>query len=142
MSNIKKHAVQETTTLHLRDASDELLFAEDSKGNPDKSKPMEVVLYGPGSVQYSKAQAASSNKMLDRLKKKGKVDQSADDKAAETAEFLAACTKTFNNVAYDDLQGESLARAIYADASLGFIVSQVNACLGDWSNFTKASTTK
>jgi hypothetical protein len=140
--SIKDHAVNETSVLHLKDANDELLYERNKDGTPDMSKPMEVELYGPGSARYAKAQTASSNKLMDRLKRKGKTDQTAEEKAAENVDFLVALTKSMRNVDYDGLTGEALFRAVYADNSLGFIATQVNAYLGDWGNFTKAFSTR
>ena len=139
MSNIKKFAVAATSTLHLKDANDDLMYADGADGNPDKSKPMRVNLYGPGSKKYAQVQAASNNKLFTRLKKKGKEDQSAEDQAQESADKLAALTHSFENISYDDLVGEALHKAVYLDETIGFIPAQVNAHLSDWANFTKPS---
>lgn len=139
MTDIRKFAVEETGTIHLRDGNDELMYAEDAQGQPDKSKPMQIVVYGPGSKTFAKAQAGQNNKVMERLKRKGKTEQTAAERAAETAEFLAACTKSFENIEYDKLEGEALFKAVYADTSIGFIADQVNKHLGDWANFTKGA---
>ena len=132
--DIRKFAVEETGVLELRDAADEPMLGEDSK-------PITVTLYGPGSKQYAKAQAAQQNRMIDKLKRKGKSDQTAEEKARETAEFLAGCTKEFSaNIEMDGLQGEALHRAVYSDTSIGFIAEQVGKHLGEWGNFSKPST--
>jgi hypothetical protein len=136
MSDIRQHAVEETTVLHLRDAADALMYADEKQ-----QLPRTVTLYGPGSKQYAKAQARNSNRMIDRLKKKGKTDQTADEKAQETAEFLADCTKSMENIEYDKLTGEALFKAVYSDRSIGFVADQVSKHLGDWANFTKDSAT-
>ncbi|MGK5049606.1 hypothetical protein ACQ4WP_27475 [Janthinobacterium sp. GB4P2] len=141
MTDIRKFAVEETAVLHLKDANDELMYADGADGNPDKSKPMRVKLYGPGSKKYAKIQAANNNKLFTRLKKKGKEDQSADDKAQESADTLTALTHSFENVSYDELAGEALYKAVYLDVTIGFIATQVNTHLNDWANFTKASAT-
>jgi hypothetical protein len=134
--DIKKFAVQPTSRLHLRDASDELMFADDAK-----TQPIAVNLYGPGSKQYAKAQAAKNNRILDKLKRKGKTDQTADEQAQETAEFLADCVASWENLEYDQLQGRDLSIAVFSDPSTGFIADQVAKYSGDWSNFTGKSTT-
>jgi hypothetical protein len=134
MSDIRKFAVEETGVLALRSAEDEPLIGDDNT-------PMSVTLYGPGSKTYAKAQAANQNRMIDKLKRKGKTEQTAEEKAREQAEFLAACTKEFSaNITYDALAGEALFKAVYADISIGFIAEQVGKHLGDWANFTKGST--
>jgi len=139
--DIRKFAVEETATLHLKDANDELMYAAGADGEPDTSKPMRIKLYGPGSKKNAKVQAANNNKLFTRLKKKGKEDQSAEDKAQESADTLTALTHSFENINYDALAGEALHRAVYLDTSIGFIGTQVNAYLNDWANFTKASAT-
>jgi len=134
MTDIRKFAVEETGTIHLRDGDDELMYADEAK-----QKPIRIVVYGPGSKTFAKAQAAQSNRLMDRLKRKGKTEKSAAEQAEETADFLAACTKSFENIEYDKLDGEALFKAVYADASIGFIADQVNKHLGDWANFTKSA---
>lgn len=133
--DIKKYAVVETGKLHLRDANDELMYADG-----DQSKPMIVNLYGPGSKQYARAQAAQNNRMIDKLKRKGKANETAERRAAEAAEFLSDCTESFENVEYEALTDKSLANAIYSDITIGFIADQVSKFLGDWANFTMNST--
>lgn len=133
--DIRKFAVNETGVLALRDASDEPMLGEDSL-------PMTITLFGPGSKQFGKAQAAQSNRMIDKLKRKGKTDESAEEKAREQAEFLAGCTSEFSsNIAVDDLKGDALYRAVYADKTIGFVAEQAGRFLQDWSNFKKPSTT-
>jgi len=97
---------------------------------------MTVTVYGPGSKQYAKAQAANANRVLDQMKRGAKLDQSA----AEKAVFLASVTQAFSaNIEYDGLAGEELFKAVYADASIGFIAEQVTKHVGEWANFMKAS---
>ena len=133
MTDIKKFAVEETSVLELRGPDDSPMVGEDGQ-------PMTVTVYGPGSKTYAKAQAANQNRMIDKLKRKGKTDQSAEEKAREQADFLAGCTKEFSaNIEYDSLKGEALFKAAYADTSIGFIAEQVGKHLGDWANFTTAS---
>lgn len=133
--DIRKYAVTPTSKLHLRDANDELMYADDAK-----SLPITVNLYGPGSKQYARAQAAQNNRMLDKLKRKGKSDQTAEQRSSEAAEFLADCTESFTNLEYDTLTDRSLAMAVYADTSIGFIADQVAKHIGDWANFTPKSS--
>lgn len=125
--DIKSKAVQPTSRLELRDANDELMVG------------VAVNVYGPGSKQYAAAQAQQQNRMIDKLKKKGKTEQSAEQKAAETAEFLTDITVNFEGLEYDKLEGRALAMAVYSDITIGFIADQVAKHCGEWSNFTKAS---
>ena len=135
MADIRKFSVSPTARLHLRDASDDLMYADDAK-----TIAIAVNLYGPGSKPYAKAQSAQQNRMIDKLKRKGKTDQTAEQRAAEASEFLADCTHSFENLDYDDLQGIALFKAVYADISIGFIPDQITKFMGDWSNFKPVST--
>jgi hypothetical protein len=136
MKDIRKFAVEPTTTIELLDAANEPMFADD-----ENTKRCKVEIYGPGTKQYAKAQAAESNRMINKLKTKGKAKQTAEEIAEERAEFLKDVTKSFTNIAYDDLEGEALFKAVYLDRTIGFIADQVRENLGDWANFTKSSTT-
>lgn len=139
--DIRSKGVVEIAVLHLRDAEDEPMYDVKEDGTPDRDKPMTVTLYSPGSKQFAKAQAWQNNKWVERLKRKGKnAEQSADEKIKEEAEFYAMCTKEMSGVEYGDLAGEDLFKAVYADTSVGFIITQVKNHLGDWANFSKRST--
>lgn len=139
--DIKKYAVLGTGRLHLRDSDDQLMYADGDDGKPDMSKPMAVNLYGPGSKQFAKAQSDQNNRITEQLRRKGKALRTAEQKAAEAAEFLADCTQSWENVDYGTLTGEALSKAVYSDIEIGFIADQVNKHLNDWANFTKGSTT-
>lgn len=147
MADIRQFAVVPTSKLHLRDANDELMYADpdvtDAEGNKikGKTKPICVNLYGPGSKPYAQAQAAQNNRIMDKLKRKGKSDQSAEQRAAESAEFLSDCTESFENLEYEALANRALSMAVYSDSSIGFIADQVAKHIGDWANFSKPSTT-
>jgi uncharacterized protein YccT (UPF0319 family) len=132
--DIRKFAAADTSTLHLRDGSDELMYADDAK-----TKPITVTVYGPGSRQYQEAQSRNQNRAIDKLKSKGKTVQTADDKLADQADFLASITVGFENLDYDKLSGHALSLAVYSDPSIGFIAQQVSAHAGEWSHFTKGS---
>lgn len=131
--DIRTKAVAPTSVLHLRDAADELML--------DNGKPVTVNLYGPGSKPFANAQATQTNRMLDKLKRKGKTDQTAEQKQIEQAEFLADCTESFGNLTYGDLTGNAMSLAVYSDIEIGFVADQVAKHIGDWSNFYKPSAT-
>ncbi|BBB65914.1 hypothetical protein UNDYM_1661 [Undibacterium sp. YM2] len=141
MSSIKKYALQSTGILHLRDGNEELMYADNVDGQPDLNRPMRAHLFGPGTKVYAAAKAQAQNRAMDRLKKKGKSDMTAEDQAKETAQFLAACTKELENVEYDGLTGRDLHIAIYTDLELCFVPAQIDKWLADTANFTKASPT-
>lgn len=132
--DIRNFAVEETGVCELRDAGDELMLGEDNQ-------PMRITLYGPGSKQYAKAQAAQQNRLIDKLKRKGKTEETAEEKAREQAQFLAGCTKSFSdNIKLDELKDEALHLAVYSERTVGFIPEQVGRFLQDWSSFKKPST--
>ena len=146
MANLKKHAVKETAVIHLRDGNEDLIYSEDEKGEADLTRPAEVEVYSPGSKIYVAANAQQNNSLIDKMKAKGKTTQSAESQLEEKAAFLAEVTKSMRNVEYDSpdgkkLEGKELFKAVYRDREIGFIADQVQAFLGNWENFTKASPT-
>jgi hypothetical protein len=130
--DIRKFKVNQTTRLVLKDA----------KGEPitDDGKEVAVIVHGPASKRFALARQNQNNRMMDKLKTKGNAEQTPEQTARETAEFLTECTESFEHVERDDLQGADLAKAIYMDASIGFIAEQVNKHIGDWANFLPVST--
>ena len=131
--DIRKHAVAETGRLHLQDAAGAELF-------DDQGRPVVAVIYGPGSKQYARANAKRSNRAMERMRKKGKVEQTAEELAAENADFLADITADLENLSYDGLEGRAKHLAVYKDLSIGFIADQVAKYGNDWANFSKPST--
>lgn len=128
MIDASEFALEETGTLHLKDKAGNLKFTPDGQ-------PVQIVLYSPGTKQYAKAQAAANNRTIDRIKKKGKSDQSAEDMAAEKAEFLASVTQSFVNLGYGDLKEKALFKAVYSDDKLVVIRNQVDEYLTNFENF-------
>ena len=133
MTDIRKFEVEETSVIALRGSDDSPLMVDDGQ-------PMTVTVYGPGSKPYAKAQAAQQNKLMERLRKKGKLDQGAEESRQEQIDLLVACTKEFSaNIECDALKGEALYRAVYSNRGLGFISEQVAKHIAEWGNFTKGS---
>jgi hypothetical protein len=135
MFDITSVAASETSVLELVSAADEPLLDADGK-------PLTITLYGPGTTQFARASQRRQNKLLDRLKKKGKADLSPDEQTAEQADFLASVTVSFNGWTYPPAgkaTGAELFKAAYKDRAIGFIADQVTAFVGDWANFTKSS---
>ncbi len=120
----------------------ELVGGDDAPLHDDKGNRLSITVYGPGTKVYQRAQQRQQNQLMDKIKKRGKMDQSAEEKLTEQAEFLAACTVSFNGFAYppaEGLEGQELFRKAYADPSIGFIAAQVSNHINDWANFTKSS---
>lgn len=132
MFEITTLAAKDTFVLELRNANDDALFDADGK-------PLSVTIYGPGSKVYQKANAERTQRMMDRMAKKGKVKLNAEEQQRENAGFLAACTVSFNGWAYQGKADRDAFEQAYADPSIGFIADQISAAIGDWANFTNGS---
>jgi len=128
--DIRKFSAQNTGRLVLKTAGDEIM-------TDDSGKEMAIVYFSPGSKEYSRATSKMNNRNIERLRKKGKIDQTPEQKTAEAAEFLADCTQSFENIDYDKLQGRELFIAVYSDLSLGFIADQGAKYISDWANFSQ-----
>jgi hypothetical protein len=141
MFNIRDMAVQPTGRLHLKDSNDELMYAKfDEEGNPIIESAVAAIIYGPGSKQYVKAHHKIQQATMGRITKKGKLEVSVDDAAAEKAELLTAITKEWENMAFDEITShEHMSMAIYSTSDIGFIADQVSKYSGEWGNFSKPS---
>ena len=131
--DIRKLALTPTAVLHLRDANDELIYA-DAK----QEKPVQIHLYGPGSKQFAAAEARNNRRIMESVGRRGK---SKVDQAELRVDFLVSITDRFENIEYDKLEGEALFRAVYSDTSLRFIADQVYMFVNEAGNFTKSSPT-
>jgi hypothetical protein len=135
--DITSVAVEETAVLELTDPNDLPLIG-------DGGKQCTIELYGPGSEPFAQAEAKRQNRLLDRLKRKGKSELSPEEQRVEIAEFLASITVSFNGFDYPPAgkaTGKDLFRALYSDRKVGFITDQVQRFVGDWGNFTAKSET-
>ncbi len=130
MLDIKKFSVNSTADIHLRGSDNKLLYDE-------QNNPVTITIHGPGSKEFSNAQAVRNLAMLEQLRNKG--TKRADNTLEENAKFLASLTISFNNFQYGELTSFEQYKAFYLDTSLGFFAEQVNEELNDWSNFTKES---
>lgn len=131
MFEITSLAAKDTFVLELLNGNDEPLTGADGKA-------LSVTVYGPGSKPFVKAQAARTQRMLDRMAKKGKVKLDAAEQARENADFLAACTVSFNGWAHHGKADAEAVLAAYNDPTIGFIADQVGKAVGDWGNFTNS----
>lgn len=139
--DIATESVEETATIHLKNAAGELMFAD-----AERTKPVQVELYGPGSTPFGVNEARQNARQTKRFNDNEMKLSSQDheEQVSETAEDLASVTKRFINFRYSkapDALGADLYRAVYADTKLGFIVKQVQKTLRDWSAFKKGAGT-
>ena len=131
MFDISNLAVNSTATIELESPDGEPLTNQDGE-------VLTVTVYGPGSKQFQKASGVRNRAILEYVRKGGKK-MKEDEQRELDAEFLAACTVSFNGFGYKDLTGSEMFKAAYLDPAIGFISEQVNKAIGDWANFTKQS---
>jgi hypothetical protein len=139
--DITSEAVDETTTIHLKSAKGELLYA-----NGDREKPCQIEIWGPGSDAYGVVESRQTARSLKRMQENdGKVTAAPfEERVRDTAEDLATLTRKFINFGYPkagDVEGAELFAAVYRDKSLGFITKQVTQAVGDWGKFSGGSAT-
>lgn len=129
MFNLNSLSLKDTVNLHLKHpVTDELLYAD-----AEETKPVQIVLYGTASTQYRNAVAAMQSRSLKRGKRPATIDEMRD----ESVRLLAACSDSGVNF---DYQGEvptttEAFKQLYADPSFSWLKDQVDAGLGDISNF-------
>ena len=136
---ISKFALAPTSILHLRGPDDALAYADEAR-----TMPLQIELYGPGSTVHAEALAWQQNRMVEMLKKRGKVEQSATEKADNRAEFLSRVTKAFINFGgHDDMGTTNKAdfHSAYANVEMIIIPRQVESHLDETANFIPSSAT-
>ena len=136
MFNLKKLAIAATADMIVRDAAGEAQL-------DDAGLPLSITMHSPGTKAYQKAKHASeernNNRVFSRMQGKAESKQTAEDKIAERAEFLASVTISFNNFGYEDKRGYEMFKAAYGDIEIGHIADDADKFLGDRGNFWKAS---
>jgi hypothetical protein len=134
--NIKSQAIAATAEMTVRDVSGEPQYDADDKA-------LTITLYSPGSKQHQKAKHAAEEKnnarVFARMQGKSEGKLSAEDKLTERAEFLAACTESFNNFGVEGLNGYELFKNVYSDIEIGHIADDAEKFIGDRANFKKPS---
>lgn len=130
---IKTLAVAATAFLHLKGPDGTFLY--------DDGKPVGIDLYGPGSPQYAQVEERQTTRAIQRMQdNEGKVSLAPlAQRREEEAEDLALLTAGFRHLEYDDLVGQDLFKAVYADPTLGWIKTQATKQVGDWGKFMPGS---
>ena len=134
--NLSKFATKDSDALHLRNpATDELLYDEVANADGSVTKlPVEIVVNGPSSPAYRNAITAMQNRMI----KRGKQKQSAEAMREEGIDLLVACSVKANNLVLPDgspIDNDAAFKKLYSDPQFGWLKDQVDAGLGDVSNF-------
>lgn len=127
--SIEAYEAADTAILEVLSQKEEPLIGVDGK-------PVTIELYGPGSSQYTKAQAkidsASQTRAFAAIRGKSLKDGPEETRKL-TAEKFAACTKSINNFPVAAID-------IYNNPKLGYITSQVAKFVEDWSAFLAPSS--
>lgn len=134
MFNLDTLSLKDTVSLQLRHpVTEELLFADKDGG---KTKPVEIELHGTSSKEYRNAITAMQNRAL----KRGKKQASAEVMKEEGIELLVACSAKASNLSYagKPVADDAAFRTLYGDAKFSWLKEQVDAGLGDVSNFLSA----
>lgn len=138
MFDITTQSVDDTAVIHVKNAAGELLYAD-----AERSKPVQITIYGPGSKAYGLVESRQSSRAVKRMQDNdGKISVAPfEERLRETAEDLAAITVRFTNFTYppaEKAEGAELFTAVYADPKIGFIAKQVAKFVADWGNFKAA----
>jgi hypothetical protein len=132
MFNIESLALNDTVQLQLKHpVTDELLFAD-----KEQEQPVAISIFGTSSKQYRNAINAMQNRQL----KRGKKPATADQMREEGIALLVACSDKAVNFKYkgQDVDTADVFTELYNDAKFSWIKDQVDAGLGDVSNFLEA----
>lgn len=105
-----------------------------------EGRPASITVYGPGSKAYAAAQAANTQRILERAAKSGdSIKMSPEEQASDAAQFLAACTAGISGWAYKGATDKAAITAVYADPKFGWLTKQVDRAIGNWANFMPGS---
>jgi len=129
--SLKSHALSETATLHLKDASGEFMYADDAM-----KLPVTLTLYGEASKQYHVASRKFRDLVIDKKKGFQIKDLPDEEYRKIRADFLSKCVADSKNFELDGQKGEELYRAVFSDISFVFIVTQVEEFIKANENFT------
>ncbi len=138
--DIRKFAVSPTTDVHLKNPATDMPMYDgvDEKGNPDQSKPVKILIFGPGSKEYREAGSIATNKQI----KRGKKGLTAQVINEDRLDILVACTIGFENFNYGGAAfSPATVRSLYSDADMGWVREQVEEQMGDFGNFLPTVST-
>ena len=132
--DILNDQMDDTTVLHLSHSVTGLMYAKDSKGNDDESKPVEIELYGRASKVHRQWLALALRKQDAKQHKKAKTP---DEMLEENAEFFATMTVGIKNMKLGEveLNTKEAYKQLYAKPKLMWITEQVSEKLGDVESF-------
>jgi hypothetical protein len=124
--NLAEFEAEDTATLDVQNKKDDGPLLVDGQ-------PVQIVLFGPGSAEFVRAEAKANQAAQARTfaALRGKpMKETPEEARQKNAEKLAACTQGFVNF---PIEGGAL--ALYNNPKLGYITAQVEKFLSDWGNF-------
>lgn len=126
----KAPTFKDTYVLQLKDAiTGEPLFEDDKQ-----QVPVTITLFGKSSMRYRNAVNAMQNRELRRRAKKDSA--TAEQMQKESTDLLVACSATSTLELDGELVDNKAAfEKLYSNTELSWIRDQVDAALGDDSNF-------
>lgn len=138
--DIKNTAIASSAEFHVRDAAGDPLYE-----NGDK---VTITVMSPGTKEFQRAKHAaeerSSERVMSRMQGKPDGKQSAEEKNAERAEFLAAVCVGSKNMTYNGQAVSSAEqfKAMYEDLEIGHVVEDLEKFITNRANFKKPSSKK
>lgn len=130
MLDLSSLKLKDTTEFQLvHPVSGEKLFAD-----AEKKKPVMASIYGSSSKQYQTYMLAMQNRHLQAGKKVTKAELLKE----EGIELLVACSISISNIELAKgvpVDNADAFRKIYSDAGWSWIKEQVDAAIGEASNF-------
>lgn len=128
-NNIKSLAAKETFTMDV---------LHPVTGEPmlnSANEPMTVTILGPGTKAAAKVNARRSERMIKRIREKGKTKLTPEEQQAEAVADLSEVTVSINGFDYEGGTDAPAIKAMYADTTMGWLTEQVAKASGDWANF-------
>lgn len=127
--DISTYAAQDTAEIELQRPDGEPMTNAHGQA-------LSVTVYGPGSRTYQHAQSVRNRAILAFVRRGSHKKMADDEQRLLDAEFLAACTVSFNGFGYKGMpKGPEMYKAAYLDPKMGLVSEQVNKGIGDWANF-------
>ena len=138
MSLRKASTVKDTTTVTITDPH----YPFEPLKNADGTE-MTVVVHGPFSPKYKQIELSVQNARMRKLQsKKGRANFTAEEIEQSAEEMLIACIESWNlTVDKDPLEfSEPNVRKVFQE--FPWVRSQIDAVIGDETNFLEKSATK
>lgn len=132
---LKNLSLADTFVMPLKNPETNDTLLSDVLDASGKPKPVTITLYGSASKQYRNAVAAMQNRALKRQQKKDKP--SVEVLTEEGVSLLVQCTASVSELSVGGKipVSEQDFHDLYSAPDLSWVKDQVDAALGDISNF-------